>query len=319
VSAAPGGPSVAVVGAGAMGGVWAGHLARAGVRAILVDADPSVVGSIAAGGLRLGTPGGAWQTLAVPATDRPETVGPVDTVFFFVKAHQTAAAAAGVRALVGPATTVVTQQNGWGSADVLAGAFSPERVVVGVTYHSARVEAPGQIVHTASGPSYVGPYLDGGDLEPATGVAALLSAAGLPAEATAAVKAEIWKKLILNTATLPTSALTRLHTGPLGQPGALLDLLDGLAAESVRVAQALGYDVSLEERLDRIHSLLQGGGAGKSSMLQDVEAKRKTEIEVINGAVVRAAGETGVAVPLNQALVALIGGLERAYLEGASP
>ncbi|HVG97120.1 MAG TPA: 2-dehydropantoate 2-reductase [Chloroflexota bacterium] len=318
MSAAPGGPSVAVVGAGAMGGVWAGHLARAGVRAILVDADPSVVGSIAAGGLRLGTPGGAWQTLAVPATDRPETVGPVDTVFFFVKAHQTAAAAAGVRALVGPATTVVTQQNGWGSADVLAGAFSPERVVVGVTYHSARVEAPGQIVHTASGPSYVGPYLDGGDLGPATGVAALLSAAGLPAEATAAVKAEIWKKLILNTATLPTSALTRLHTGPLGQPGALLDLLDGLAAESVRVAQALGYDVSLEERLDRIHSLLQGGGAGKSSMLQDVEAKRKTEIEVINGAVVRAAGETGVAVPLNQALVALIGGLERAYLEGAS-
>jgi 2-dehydropantoate 2-reductase len=310
--------SVAVVGAGAMGGVWAGHLARAGRRVTLVDADPSVVRSIAEGGLKLGTPGGAWQTLAVPATDRPDTAGQVDAVFFFVKAHQTAAAADGVRALIGPATTVVTQQNGWGSADVLARVFPPERIVVGVTYHSARVEAPGQIVHTASGPSFVGPYLDGGDLAAASAVAALLSAAGLPTEATAAVKTEIWKKLILNTATLPTSALTRLHTGPLGQPGALLDLLDGLAAESVQVARALGYDVDLAERLERIHSLLRGGGAGKSSMLQDVEARRKTEIEVVNGAVVHAGEAQGVAVPLNQAMVALIGGLERAYLEGSA-
>jgi len=93
----------------------------------------------------------------------------------------------------------------------------------------------------------------------------------------------------------------------------MLDLVDALAAEAVAVAQAQGYDIDLGERIARIHTVLAGAGKGKASMLQDVEARRKTEIDVINAAVVRAADRDGVDVPLNRAMVALIGGLERSW------
>ncbi|MGH2350833.1 MAG: ketopantoate reductase family protein [Chloroflexota bacterium] len=308
-------PAIAVVGAGAMGGLWAARLARGGNPVVVVDVVPEIVAAINAQGIAVETPNGSQDPVRLRATTDPEEVGPVDVAWCFVKAHHTASAAALAKPLVGPSTTVVTQQNGWGSADVLAETFRPEQVVVGVTYHSARVDAPGRVAHTGTGASFLGPYLDGADLARAEAVARLMNDAGLEATATAAVKSEIWKKLILNTATLPTSALTRLRTGELGQPGPLLDLLDALAAESVQVARALGYGIDLAERIDRIHTLLAGGGSGKASMLQDVEAGRKTEIEVVNGAVVRAAEPLGIDVPLNRAMVALVGSLERSYLE----
>jgi 2-dehydropantoate 2-reductase len=127
------------------------------------------------------------------------------------------------------------------------------------------------------------------------------------------VRTEIWRKLVLNAATLPTAALTTLRAGELGVPGPMLDLVDALAAEAVAVAQAQGLAIELDERVERIHATLERAGAGKPSMLQDAEAHRKTEVERINGAVVAAGDASGVAVPLNRAMLALIGGLERSW------
>ncbi|MDQ3700254.1 MAG: 2-dehydropantoate 2-reductase [Chloroflexota bacterium] len=312
------GASVAVVGGGAIGGVWAARLARAGNAVSILDVSPVVVEAIRAEGLVVETSGGGSETVRLTATSRPEQIGHVDVAYFFVKAQHTAAAADLARPLVGPDTTVVTQQNGWGNADVLAGVYPPQRLVVGVTYHSATVAAPGRVRHTATGPSFVGPFVDGGEMAPATRVGALMGAAGLETTATPGVKTEVWKKLILNCATLPTAALTRLTSGGLGDPGPLLEVLDALALEAVAVARALGYAIEPAERLDRIHTLLAGGGGGKASMLQDVEAARKTEIEVVNGAVVREAVRLGLDAPLNRAMVALIGGLERSYVQIAA-
>lgn len=303
---------VAVVGGGAMGGVWAAHLAEAVNEVTVLDASPPVVDAINGKGLIV-EHGGTTRTIHVLALREPAPAGHMDVVFFFVKANHTASAAQTTRSMVGPATIVVSLQNGWGNADVLARIFSPEQIVVGVTYHSATVRAPGRVAHTGTGETFLGPYVDGAPLDRANRVAALMENGDLPATPTAAVKAEIWKKLILNAATLPTAALTRLSAGEVGQPGELLDLVDALASEAVRVAQALGYHIERQERIERIHTILQGAGKGKASMLQDVEAQRKTEIEVINGAVVRVAAEQGVDVPLNRAMVALVHGLERSW------
>ncbi len=128
------------------------------------------------------------------------------------------------------------------------------------------------------------------------------------------MRTEIWKKLVLNAATLPTAALSRLTAGALGEPGELRDLVDGLAAETVAVAVAQGLGIDLGERIAAIHGVLERAGTGKASMLQDVLAARKTEIETVNGAVVAAAAEHGVPVPLNSAMVSLVHGLERSYL-----
>lgn len=303
---------VAIVGAGAMGGLWAGRLAAAGASVAVVDVSAPLVEAINRDGLALRR-GEQTETIPLRATTRAEELGSVDAVFFFVKARHTVAAAEMARPLVGPDTAVVSLQNGWGNAGTLAAVYPPERLLVGVTYHSATVTAPGQVSHTGQGMTFLGPYADGAPLEQAEEIRDTLAAAGIEVTVTREVKTEVWKKLVLNAATLPTSSLTGLRSGELGQPGPLLELVDALAAEAVAVARAQGYDIDLVERVGRIHAVLSGAGPGKSSMLQDAEACRKTEIEVINGAVARAGEAHGVDVPLNRAMVALIGGLERGW------
>jgi 2-dehydropantoate 2-reductase len=303
---------IAVVGGGAMGGLWADRLASTGAEVTVVDVSKPVVEAILTDGLSVVGPDGPSRTHPAATTDAA-TTGPVDLVFFFTKAQHTRSAALAARPLVGPDTTLVSLQNGWGNADTIADVLGPDRLVFGVTYQSARVDGPGQVTQTSAGVTVLGPYADTQDLGRATMVATLQSDAGLPTTATAAVRTEVWKKVVLNTATLPTSALTGLFAGELGQPGAMLDLACSIARESVGILQAAGYDIDATERVDYITGLLGRAGKGKASMLQDVEGRRKTEIEVINGAIVGQAERLGLEAPLNRAMVALIGGLERAW------
>lgn len=303
---------LAVVGAGAMGGSLAAHAARAGHDTTVIEVAPAVIEQIRTHGLHVTAPEGPFDA-PVAITSDAASAGVMDLVVVFVKAQHTEAAGRGLAPLVGPATAVLTLQNGWGNADRLA-AFVPEdRLVVGVTYNSCTASGPGQIVHSGRGRTVVGPYR-GDDLRHARTAADLLAGAGWEAEVSAGVLTEIWKKLVLNTATLPTAALSRLAAGRVGEPGELLDLVDGLAAETVAVAVALGLGIDLDERVTAIHTVLERAGAGKASMLQDVLAGRKTEIETVNGAVVAAGKAHGVPVPLNTAMVALVHGLEGSYL-----
>lgn len=303
---------LAVVGAGAMGGSLAGHAARAGHDVTVVDVSPAVVDHVRAHGLRVAAPEGPF-TATVHVTDDPSTAGPADVVVLFVKAQHTEAASRGLRQLTGPATAVVTLQNGWGNADRIARYIPEDQLVVGVTYNSCTASGPGQVLHSGRGPTVVGPF-SGTDTRPAGRAADLLNSSGWAAEVSGEVRTEIWKKLVLNTATLPTAALSRLNAGALGEPGELRDLVDGLAAETVAVAAAQGLGIDLAERVSAIHGVLERAGAGRASMLQDVLAGRKTEVETVNGAVVAAGAAHSVPVPLNRAMVALVHGLERSYL-----
>jgi ketopantoate reductase len=110
-----------------------------------------------------------------------------------------------------------------------------------------------------------------------------------------------------------TAALTSLPAGDLAQGAAMHELVDATAREACAVAKGLGLAIDTAERLETIQAVLAAAGPGKASMLQDTEARRKTEIEVINGAVVRVAAELGIDAPVNRALAALISGLERSW------
>lgn len=303
---------VAVIGAGAMGGLWASRLDASGHEVTVVDVAEPIVERIRAEGLQVEGPGDK-RTISHPrATTEPASIGEVDAVFFFVKAAHTESAALAAAPLVGESTMVATLQNGWGNADVLAEHFRPAQIVMGVTYNSATVGAPGQIAHTGAGPSFIGAYES--DSPPPDELSELQSAADLPTTVAVDIRQEVWKKLILNAVTLPTSALTGLTAGALGASPAMSDLLEGLCNESVAVANAMGLDIDSSERLSTIHAVLERAGAGKASMLQDVEARRKTEIEVINEAVVREAARYNVAAPLNSAMSSLVKALEGGYL-----
>jgi 2-dehydropantoate 2-reductase len=299
---------IAVVGAGAMGSIFGARFEQAGHDVVLVDVAQPLVDTINADGVTV-VRNEEEATISVPATSDPSSVGPCDVVVFFVKCYHTAPAAESARPLVGPDTVVASLQNGWGNGDVLASVFPPEQVVIGVTYNSGTVLDVGKVAHPGVGPTYMGPF-DGDSTAGAERLARAVTEGGLEASVVTPVRPEIWKKLILNAATLPTASLTGMNAGALTGHGPMHELVTETAREAVAVARALGYEIDEEERVSYIHQLLERAGPTRGSMLQDFEAGRRTEIDVINGAVVRAADEAGVPVPLNRAFVALVMGWE---------
>ena len=298
---------IAIVGAGAMGSIFGARLTQAGEDVLLVDVSTKLVETINAAGVTIESNNGTTTT-KVPATTTPAGES-FDTVLFFVKCYHTRAAADLASSLVGEETVVTTLQNGWGNGDVLAERFGRERTAVGVTYNSGTVRGLGQVAHTGAGPTFVGPYV-GTSTERARPIGDALAAAGFDVTVTADARTEVWKKHVLNCATLPTAALTRLTAGALGASN-VLELAHTLAREATTVAQALGYDIDPDERVSTITANLQNGGYGKASMLQDVEAGRKTEIGVISGAVAAAATEHNLDVPLTKTMLTLVQGLEQ--------
>ena len=208
---------VAVIGAGAMGGALAAEAARAGHDVTVVDVAPDLVAHIRTHGITVDDADSS-VTVPVAATTDPAEAGPADVAIVFVKAPHTAGAAASLVPLIGPDTAIATLQNGWGNADVLAGHLPADRLVIGVTYQSCTTIGDGHVLHSGRGPTTVGPYEPDGDLGRARKVAGLLDDAGWTAEATAGVRTEIWKKLVLNAATLPTAALAGLPPGPSAGP-----------------------------------------------------------------------------------------------------
>ena len=298
---------IAVVGAGAMGAIFGARFAQAGHDTVLVDVAVPLIDKINADGITV-VRGDEETVTQVPATSDPASVGTVDLVVFCVKCYHTSSAAESARPLVGADTVVASLQNGWGNGDVLAAVFPPEQIVVGVTYNSGTVLDVGRVAHPGVGPTTVGSYADGGG-DPERLAGALVDG-GLEAAVAAPIRPEIWKKLVLNAATLPTAALTGMNAGALTAHADMKELVSETAREAVAVARALGYDIDEQERLDAIHGLLERAGPARGSMLQDFEAGRRTEIDVINGAVVRSADETGVPVTINRAFVALVRGWE---------
>jgi 2-dehydropantoate 2-reductase len=305
--------SGAIVGSGAMGAIIGRALVEAGVDTTFIDVMPELVAHLNDQGL-LVERGSVKTKLSVRATTDPATLGVVDVVIFMVKGYQTDSAARLASPLVDANTTVVTLQNGWGHGDVLSAHFDPRQLVAGITYHSGTVRGRGHIAHTnvTDAPTYVGPLADA-DLVGAERVADALRAGGLHAQAIRGIRTEIWKKVVLSAAVLAPSALTRLTDGGLLAEGELGELTTALTREAVAVGRAAGFDVDAEESIDSLVGILSGSGSGRPSMLQDLEAQRRTEIDAINGAVARLGAQHGVETPLNSAMVGLVQGCEAAH------
>jgi 2-dehydropantoate 2-reductase len=299
---------IVVVGAGAMGCLYAAFLRRAGREVALLEKSPEVVARIRGEGVTVRN-GGDALSLRVPASHDPGELAPPDAVLFCVKCYQTEQAAELVAPLVGERTAVVSLQNGWGNGELLARRFGAERLVVGVTYASSTLLGPGEVAARLAGGTFVGPYAAPG-ASAAAAVASALAAAGFEVEQPDSIRTEIWKKLVLNAATLPTSALTRLPAAGLLASVPMDALVEKVAREAVAVAQASGYAIDPAERVREIRRVLAAAGEGRSSMLQDVERGARTEVDVLTGAVVRAAEERGVEVPANRILLALVRGYE---------
>jgi 2-dehydropantoate 2-reductase len=292
-----------------MGGLFGGLLAQGGHEVTLVDVWQEAVDAINARGLRIEDRSGAVATVRLRATTRAADAGVVDLVLVFVKCYHTEAAVSAARAIVGPSTIVLSLQNGWGNAGRIAALVGEDKVLLGVTYHSATLAGPGHVQHMAKGKTQIG-GLGGAADQRLPEVAAALRQAGLEVEVASAIREQIWSKLALNVCSLPTSSLLRCYAGDLLQRPGAVALMQALLREVVAVATGLGIKLDYDERWQAIAALLEKAATAKASMLQDVLAKRRTEIDVINGAIVTEGARLGIATPHNAALVHLMKALE---------
>jgi len=305
---------IAVLGAGAMGSAFGGQLAKAGHAVTLIDVSREVVEAVNQRGLLIEDKAGERECIKLSASTNPAEVGLVDLVLVFVKCYHTSAAVSSVMPILGPDTVVISLQNGWGNGPKIAGIVGAERLVVGVSYHSATVRGPGHVLHAGKGMTFMG-ELDGRMTPRLMEISKTFCDAGIECTATPHVLQEIWSKLALNAATLPTQSIIRLTAERLLDTPAMQDLMRNLLKEVVAVAGAQSIQLDFDERWNAITGLLRKLAPNtKGSMLQDVENKRRTEIDVINGAIVEAGQRLGIPTPYNDAMVCLIKSMEASFL-----
>jgi 2-dehydropantoate 2-reductase len=303
----------AILGAGAMGSVIGSYLAGAGADVVLVDIAKPVVEAITSNGLQLLDREGNERTVRIASTNDVSSLGIVDLLIVFVKCYHTEAAVRSAIPVLGKNSIVLSLQNGWGNAARIGSIVGAEKVLVGVSYHSATVLAPGRVRHGGQGPTFLG-ELDGKASERANKVAGFLSAGGLKVEASSEVLKEIWSKLALNAVTLPTSVLARVTADQLLKSSDMQDLMKELLREVVAVAAAQWINLDFDQRWAGMVALLQRLAPNtKGSMFQDIENKRRTEIDVINGAIVEAGVRFAISTPYNRAMANLVKTLEASF------
>jgi 2-dehydropantoate 2-reductase len=303
---------IAVVGAGAMGSLFGALLAEAGEEVWLVDVWQEHVAAIHSDGLSVESDG-SQRKIDLRATLDPEAAANAQLVVIFVKSTQTAAAAATAAALAGKSGSVLTLQNGMGNAETLAEAVPADRIVVGTTSHGATLLGPGCIRHAGKGPTTIGPWGD----EPEAGrrarkIARTLTGAAIDTEVVGKVLPVLWGKLIVNVGINAITALTGILNGQLLDLDVTRELSRSAVEEAISIARS--QDIAIrEDAVNHVFEVAAATAANRSSMGQDIDKKRLTEIGAINGYVVREAERLGIDAPVNNTLTALIRTLEAHY------
>jgi len=303
---------IAVLGAGAMGCLFGGRLARAGHDVTMIDSSPAVVDALRSQGLRLSQVGVPTAVIPIQATQNPADVGPVDWILVLVKGQHTEAAMRRAVSLLGAGTHVLTLQNGWGNTARLAAIAGGERVLAGITLHSVTVLEPGHVEHTAQGETILG-ELDGRLTARLQEIFGLLESAQFGVSVSESIRNVIWAKLALNVCALPACSLLRFRSGQLLDYEPARTLMRALLQEVVAVANAQGIELDCHECWNAITGQLDRARSVRASMLQDVEGQRQTEIHTITGAVVEAGRHWNVPTPCNDTLFWLIRALEESY------
>lgn len=304
--------NIAVLGAGALGCAIGGTLAQAGNSVMLINRNPAQVDAINTHGLVMRTPGGE-QVVKTRAATSAQGLAPVDLVIVLVKSFHTEAAMLAATHLVGPNTAVLSLQNGLGHEDLLAQIVGREHVLAGKTYVGGVMLAPGHIISGTEGKETLIGELDGIVSERAQRIAATFNAAGLTTTVSDNIMGTVWDKLLINVSTGALSGITRLAYGPLYQIPEIEAVAIAAVQEAMDVARASGVRLGIVDPRDAWLKACAGLPADfKTSMLQSLEKGSVTEVDFINGAVVRWGQRCGVPTPVNATLVACIKGMELA-------
>ena len=298
---------IAVIGAGAMGSIYGGHLS-VNNEVYLVDTNAAVVGHLQKEGLKLQENGtdNMYYPKAVVST---EGIAPVDLVILFVKALFSKAALSGNRGIIGPDTYVMTLQNGSGHEDIL-GEFVPEdHIIIGTTNDNGAILGMGHIRHGGVGETNIGMLVpDTEGFLPKLKDA--LDGCGFVTTIRSNIQQLIWDKMFTNVSLSAVTAILSVEMDYIASNAHAWYLTERLVREAAAVARGMGLEADDEKLLAKVRETSAGSPGGVTSICADIRAGRKTEVDTISGSVVRASKKCGVPAPTHEFVVEMIHALE---------
>ena len=300
---------IVILGSGAMGCLFGGRLTEAGHRVVLVDRWREHLDAINRNGLFLETREGS-RSINIPARTVEQLDAPPELLVVFTKSIHTVQALDSARHLLGKETWVLTLQNGLGNVEAIEAFVPRSRIIVGMTTWPSDLLGPGRVRSLGEGHTRI-LAADGRVTPPLEHISHCLAQAGLACEISTEVFAAIWEKLAFNAALNCLTAVTGLPVGGVGATTEGRELAYAIAREVVAVAHRKGIGASEATVIATIEDAFRDHGDHLPSMLQDIQAGRKTEIEAISGAVIREAHVLGMAVPTTLSLYRLVRMLEQ--------
>ena len=308
---------ICVLGSGALGSSIGGVLTEAGLEVYLIDPWAVHVNAMNREGLKI-REGSSERAVKVRAATDCQGIGPADLILVLVKSYHTKEAIKNAGPIVGDQTVVLSFQNGLGNEETLAEVVGNGRVIGGRTFAGGVLLGPGHVIAGRKGKqTYIG-ELDGRITERVNKIAGEFNRAGLETIISSNIIGIMWDKLLINVATGALSGITRLPYGELYQVKEVMDCALEAVLEAIAVAKAIGVKLMITDpKKIWLKAAENLPPEFKASMLQDIEKGSRTEIDSINGSVVRLGERHGVPTPVNRVLVAGIKGIEH-YLKGSS-
>ncbi|MCF8010324.1 MAG: 2-dehydropantoate 2-reductase [Clostridiales bacterium] len=304
---------IGVIGAGSMGSLFGGLLSKSGEEVWLIDVWKEHIEKINENGLMVDT-GDKEEVIKVNATDTPEKAGYVDLIIVFVKGLHTEIALKNAAPMINDNTYILTVQNGIGNTDVISRFVDEEKILFGMTTLSCDLKGPGHIEFTCTtkGNTPVKP-LKAEVNDEILNIVDTFQKAGINLNISYEVERDIWNKLIVNCSLNTITAITRLNCGHFADQEGSEFLLSSVTKEIVDVANAKGIEMDYETSFEHLKKVAYENYGHYPSMVFDFKNKRKTEIEMINGAIVREAKKHNIPVPVNTVLLNLIKVMENTY------
>lgn len=303
---------IAIVGAGALGCLFGAKLAAQGQDVFFYDAWPAQVEALRTEGITVRDPHGDLRAYPVQASGSFDDLSGRDLYFIFVKSYDNARILPELQKITAPHSRVITMQNGLGNAELVSEYFSPERILIGVTFQGGTLVQPGVMEHRAFGITNIANFTGRRDAFLAQ-VETLLREAGFEVRAHDNVDGIIWSKLVQNAAYNALTGITRLRMGRIVcEPGR--KIAEMVIGEIVAVAERKNIPLSYADPVaDTMKIIEEKMPEVISSLLSDVLKQRRTEIDTLNGAVVREGKKLGIPVPANELITNLVKLIEQNY------
>ena len=298
---------ITVIGAGAMGSVYGGHLSKKH-QVYLVDTNPDIVTQINREGLKIDEDGvtNTYHPTAVAGT---EGLGEMDLVILFVKSIYSRAALAGNQGVIGEKTRLLTLQNGAGHEDILKEFVPEDRIIIGTTEDNGAVLAPGHVRRGGVGNTNVGMLTEDRE-EFLPQLKEAFDSCGFQVKIHENIQYLIWDKLFTNVSLSAVTGILQVDMGFIAENEYAWKLTKTLIHEAIAVAGALGLSFDEEAVTERVRQTAIGNPAGCTSIRADLRDGRRTEVNTISGSVVTAAGRCGVSVPSHEFVVNMVHAME---------